>query len=174
MVPERDVEVGGHIAELAHEEDEDQRGGQLQYELGLGRKAEVLFLLELLVVVQEAYRAEDEREEQAEDVAVFAAHHRLEAHGEADGGHGGDEHEPAHGGSALFRLVPGGAVLAYGLPGLNPAQPGHEESAHAARNEKAYSEGECQSYRHLSLFLFSSISATISRSSMCRFSCPTI
>ena len=166
MVPEGDVQVRRDVAELAHEEDEGERGGQLEEELRLGREAEVLLLLELLIVVEEAYGPEYQREEQAEDVPVVPAPDGLEPYRQAHERDGGDKHDAAHRRRPGLGHMPGGAVLAYRLAGLYLPEPGHQRLPHRGGGEEADGEGQYKSYAHLSLFLFSSMPATISRSSM--------
>ena len=117
---------------------------------------------------------EDERERQTKQVAVFALGHALKADRQAHDRDRGDEHQPAHGGRALLGHMPRGAVFLDALARLDAFEIRDQEKSDDGRHRKCDDERQYQLQCHFSLFLFSSISATISRSSMCTFVLPMI
>ena len=175
LVPERDVQaVERDIAEAAHEENERHGRRQLQQHFFAGRQAEILLFLELFIVVQKADRAEHERERQTKQVAIFALGHALKADRQAHDRDRGNKHQPAHGGRALLGHVPRGAVFLDALARLDAFEIRDQEKSDDGRHRKRDDERQYQLQCHFSLFLFSSISATISRSSICTFVLPMI
>ena len=152
---------------------EADRGRQLQKELAPGCQALVLVVAQLLIVVQKPDGAEHQREQQAENVTIVAPQHAAEADRQAHDSDGGNEHHAAHGGRAVFGHVPRGAVRLDALPCLNPAQERHQKHPDPAGYDKCDHKRQNQLQRHF-CFLFSSISATISRSSMWIFVLPMI
>lgn len=132
-VPEGYVQVRRHIAGAAHEEHKGQRRDELEQKLRLCGEAEILLFAQLLIVVQKADGAEDEREYEAEDVPVLA--------GSSWGSKPTVRHttamaamniSPPMVGVPDLDMVPARAVLTDGLPGLYFAQEGHEKGADAA------------------------------------------
>ena len=143
----REIQVGMHEAGLAHDQDEHQRRGELQQELGSGGQAHVLFFLELFPVVQKADRAEHQGEQQHEDMLEASVEHAVRADGQAAERHGEDEHHAAHGGGAALALMPFHLALDL-LPKLLSAQPGDVVFPEGAGEQEGQDEGSYQLDRH--------------------------
>ena len=153
------VEVGAQIADGAHQQHEQQRGGKLQQEFRPGGQAGILVAADLLPVVQKADGAEHTGEEQHEDVHELAVQHPLEAHREADEGRREDEHDAAHRGGARLAVMPGGAVVLDLLPRFLPAEPGDIEFSEGRREAESQHKRADQLYRHRSLSISGFVSS---------------
>ena len=105
-----------------------------------------MVMLHLLIVVDIADDAEYQGEYidiQVGEVPLQHAPPAQDQNGDADAD---DEHQAAHGGSALFALVPGGANLLDALPGLQPDQGGDQQLTGCQGDRQAYDA--CQNNFH--------------------------
>ena len=146
---EGDEEIGADIAQTAHQKNEDEGGRQLQEELAFRGEAEILLFADLLPVVQEADRAEDQREAQYEDMCETAVQHAREAQRETHERSGENEHHTAHRGRAALGLMPGGTLLADLLSGLFLLQPGNIEFAERGGEQKRQHKSRYQLDDHM-------------------------
>ena len=110
---------------------------QLQQKLRPGGEAEILFLFELLIIIQKTDGAVKQREQQHKQCSPVPPAQVGKAHGQNNDGHGGDEDHAAHGRSARLRLVPVRTYLTDLLPRFDPPQPGDVKFPHQGRNDKA-------------------------------------
>ena len=121
---------------LVQQEEVQGRGQKLQGHLLPGLQAEILLLLDLEVIVQEADGAEDqskgEDEGRGPGLGDYAEDVRANQGSQ-------NKDQTAHGRSAGLGGVPLGADLADGLPGLHGAQPGNDK---AACNQCDYEAGQ--------------------------------
>ena len=137
-VPEGNIQVGAQHPLVPHQAQECHRRRQLQNKLLRRGQAGVLVVLHLLIVVDISDNAEYQREQVHIQVYEAAGHHPLPAQhddGEADAD---DEHQPAHGGGALLRHVPGGPNLLDGLSRLQLYQRRYQQLACDGGDDKAY------------------------------------
>ena len=161
-----------YIPKLPEQQDERQRRNELQQELRLCAQAEILLLSELLPVIQKADSPEHQRKQKHKNVGIVSLTHGLKAYGQAHECAAGDENNSAHGRSPRLGHMPGRAVLTYLLSRFHFSEPGDIKSAYDNGDDKRHHKGKHQLQCHYP-FLFSICSATISRSSMWRFSWPT-
>ena len=136
-VEEGNVQVGAEHPLIAHQAQKGHGRRQLQQELLGSGEAGVLVVLYLLVVVDVADAAKDQRKQVDVQMLEIALQHPAPAadhdgHADTD-----DEHQAAHGGGALLRHMPLRADLLDALAGFQPYQRGDQQLTHHGGDNKA-------------------------------------